>query len=360
MAYNFIPETKKEILTKPELKQAAKSQAEILVLFEYLRKEFSEITSPIALNPSAPNMVKVTRRITSAMPVPTIMRNAKLKQLKVSPGEGSRGGRGTENRGNAFEVQLQQDIMNWVEGNPIKTVAHATFIEELVSYYKITKFDKVVVVPEGALNKKRPIVINGDAVFVGTASDPNIGDIVTDLTVNTENTKGKERTIYLSLKYGSTVTLFNVGIAKYITDENFKKKNISSAEGKTLLKLFGIDEKKFIDTFTNSGKMYAPENVTSKINKGRLTAFIKSGMGYGYHLVHFLNNKIEHFEMTKQMLEKSSQPQSVQILYGGASGNAKRVDILVETPTFKLKFNFRNKAGGLNPNFIMCDYKKKH
>lgn len=360
MAYNFIPTTKKEILVQPEFVRAKKAQAHVVVLFEYLRRQFREIEDPIALDPSNPTQVKVTRKITSVLPVPTLLRNAGVSGIRVTPGEGSRGNRGAGNRGNAFEQQLQDDIMRWVEGVPIKNTAHAAFIEEFVNYYKITKFDTVEVIPEGALNQKRPLIIQGEALFVGSATDPDIGKTVTDLTVKTEDVKKKSRTIYLSLKYGATVTFFNVGIAKFITATDFQQGKISSPEGKQILKLFGLDEKKFLDTFSNSGKIYPPENVTSKINKGRLTAFIKSGIGYGYHLVHLLNNRIDHFEMTKQFLEKSSQPQSVQILYGGASGNAKRVDILVETANFKLKFNLRNKAGGINPNFILCDYKKKH
>ena len=362
MAYNFIPTTKKEILVKPEFLRVKKTQGHVLILFQYLRRQFRDIEDPIALDPSNPTQVKVTRKITSVMPVPTLLRNAGVSGIRVTPGEGSRGNRGAGNRGNAFEQQMQEDIMRWVKGVPIINDAHAAFIEEFVNYYKITKFDKVEVIPEGALNQKRPLIIQGESIFVGSSSDPDIGKTVTDLTVETETQDIKKtgRTIYLSLKYGGTVTFFNVGIAKFITAIDFQQGKISSAEGKQILNLFGLDEKKFLDTFSNSGKIYAPENVTSKINKGRLTAFIKSGIGYGYHLVHLLNNRIEHFEMTKQFLEKSSQPQSVKILYGGASGNAKRVDILVETANFKLKFNLRNKAGGINPNFILCDYKKKH
>lgn len=359
MAYNFIPESKKDILVKPEFKKQPRAQAELVVLYDYLRKHFPEILTPIALDPSNPKTVKVTRRITSAIAVTKLKTMAKAIDLRISPGEGSRGGRGASNLGNAFEKQLEQDIMNWVKGDPIRNTAHASFIEDFVRYYKLTAMDRVQVIAEGALNKKRPLLIQGDAVYVGTSGDPNIGQVVTDITVDAENKQGKHRTIFLSLKYGGTVTFFNVGIAKAITPEDFSSGKIHSAEGKAIMKLFGLDEKKFLGTFSST-KKYAPEDVTGKINKGRLTAFIKSGIGHGYHLVHLLNNKIDHFEMTKQHLEKSSQPISVRVLYGGASGTAKRVDILVETKEFSLKFNLRNKAGGVNPNFIMCDYKKKH
>lgn len=360
MAYNFIPESKKDILTKPELKQNKKAQAELVVLFDYLRKHHPDVPAPIAINPSAPKTVKVTRKITSVMPVPSIKRATGIREVTMTPGEGSRGGRGTANRGNAFEQQLQADIMSWVRGDPIKNTAHATFIEEFVNHYQLTVMDRVEVIPEGALNKRRPLLVQGDAVYVGTSGDPNIGKVVTDLTVDTETKKGTQRVIYLSLKYGPTVTFFNAGIASYITSEDFKKGKIENKDGKAILKLFGIDEQKFLGVFTGSKNTPKPESTFSTINKGRLTALIKSGIGHGYHLVHFLNNKIEHFEMTKQMLELSSKPMSVEVLYGGVSGDAKRVDINVETTKFTLKFNMRNKQGGVNPNFLLCDYKKKH
>ena len=102
-------------------------------------------------------------------------------------------------------------------------------------------------------------------------------------------------------------------------------------------------------------------DVTNKVNRGRLIAFMKSGIGWGYHLAHFLNNKIEHNEMTNIFLESASKPESVIVNYGGATGDGKRVDILVETPKYRFKLNFRNKQGtGSLPTHIMSDYKAKH
>lgn len=357
MAFKFIPKEKKDILVHPGVKKHRKAQAELVVLFDYLRRKHPTVEEPMAIDDANPEQVKITRRITSVDSVPNIKMKSAVKLLKMTPGEGSRGGRGANNQGNAFEMQLQQDIMRWVRGEPIQNKAHATFIEEFVKYYKLTILDEVVVIPEGALNKKRPLIVQGDSLFIGTAGDPNIGATVTDLTVTTEAPK---RRIYLSLKLGPTVSFFNVGVGKKLIGKEIFNGKIENEEGKKILKFFGIDEKKFIDVFQGKNKVMKPDNTFSQVNKGRLTAFIKSGIGHGYHLVHFLNNKIVHFEMTKKMLEQSSKPLSLDIVYGGAGGESKRVDMIVETPEFKLKFNLRNKTGGMNPNSMVADYKKKH
>jgi hypothetical protein len=363
MAYNFIPTTLKEILQKSEYKNAKQSQAEIVVLFNYLKNKYPDIESPLALDPGKPNAVKITRRITSGESVPSIKRATKVKTINMTPGEGSRGGRGAGNRGNAFEQQLEKDIMAWVRGDAIQNSAHATFIEEFVNHYKLTRIDKIVVINEAALNKRRPLQFNGDAVTIGKSSTFNIGDVVTDITVESTNTKQVSRTIYLSLKYGPTVSFFNVGIGTIFSGDDFKNKKSTDGRGRALLKLFGLEEESFFRSFESSAKnrpKLHTVDVTQKINKGRLIAFLKSGIGFGYHLVHFLNNRIEHQEMTNRFLESAALPQSVVVKYGGASGDALRVDIFLETPMYSFKINLRNKQGGVKPTHIMSDYKAKH
>ncbi len=363
MAFNFIPATLKDILQKSEYKNAKQSQAEIVVLFNYLRTKYPNIESPLALDPGKPNTVKITRTITSGESVNTIKRATKVKIISITPGEGSRGGRGAGNRGNAFEQQLERDIMAWVRGDPIQNTAHATFIEEFVKHYKLTIIDKIVVINEAALNKRRPLQFNGDAVTIGNTSSFNIGDVVTDITVESTNTKQVSRTIYLSLKYGPTVSFFNVGIGTIFSGDDFKMRKSTDGRGKTLLKLFGLEQESFFRSFESTAKnrpKLHEVNVTQKINKGRLIAFLKSSIGFGYHLVHFLNNRIEHQEMTNRFLESAAIPQSVIVKYGGASGDALRVDIFIETPMYSFKINLRNKQGGVKPTHIMSDYKAKH
>jgi len=369
MAYNFIPEKIADIMKQPGLQNAKKERAEIVVLFQYLRHHFSDITTPIAIDPSTPKKIKITRRITSVKPVGAMKSEAQLKLLTLSPGEGSRGGRGAANRGNAFEQQLEHDIMAWVQGEVITNPAYETFIKEFVKHYKITVLDEVKIIPEGALNQRRPLQVNGDSVLIGNFPDFDIGKIVTDLTVKVPKGKARYRgpdgrTIYLSLKYGPTVSFFNAGIGKHFKNDDFQKLKCSQDTGKAILKLFGLDEENFFRSFLTAKKdrpkMHTVD-VTNKVNRGRLIAFMKSGIGWGYHLAHFLNNKIEHNEMTNIFLESASKPESVIVNYGGATGDGKRVDILVETPKYRFKLNFRNKQGtGSLPTHIMSDYKAKH
>ena len=139
---------------------------------------------------------------------------------------------------------------------------------------------------------------------------------------------------------------------------------IENPQGKALLEMFGIEPSTFTAVFDSKAKKIAlgPVDTFNNIDKDKLKNLIKSGVGYGYHLVHMSSNGTIHdVEMTSSELERNSTPQSCQVLYGGSSGTAKRVDIMVETPLFKLTFNFRNKSrGGVYPSHLMCDYTIKH
>ena len=98
---------------------------------------------------------------------------------------------------------------------------------------------------DGELNTRRPLTIQGGMLkccAIGQKDD-NIGRAVTDVTIYPEN----DEPLYLSLKYGSTVTFINVGIRKELpvqaimdnAPQNFTQK------GKMLLDLFGIDTDKY-------------------------------------------------------------------------------------------------------------------
>jgi hypothetical protein len=160
------------------------------------------------------------------------------------------------------------------------------------------------------------------------------------------------------------VTFFNAGVGKILPKSDLEKGIVQNVQGKAILDLFGINIPLFASVFDPKAKNLStrPVDTFNNIDKNKLKDLIKSGVGYGYHLVHQSSNgQIHNHEMTQSSLERASTPQSCVVIYGGATGQAKRVDILVETPMFKLIFNFRNKSrGGIYPSHLMCDYTIKH
>ena len=62
---------------------------------------------------------------------------------------------------------------------------------------------------------------------------------------------------------------------------------------------------------------------------------------------------------TKQFMNKLANPSKAIAYYGGMKSGGKRIDIVVDTPYITLKFNIRNKQGGVYPSHIMCDYSFK-
>lgn len=356
MAFNFIPKNYAEVAGKAMYKTHVE---DYFKLFNYFNENFQRINYPFALDISAPNKVKVTRRISPTNL--TNIKNALKIKLSLSYGEGSRKGGSAEvkvNLGNKFEIDLVQDINKFIKGDTITDKKNEKFINEFVQYYKLNTLDRVV--PMGELNQKRPIQFTNSGVFIGTTGDPNIGSIVTDINVEGHQ-KNMGKTIYLSLKYGKKVTFANPGVATLFPEKDFKANKLNNPSAHILLNMFGMSEAKFIATFESygAGKMFKDSEITyGKVDKRVLQNFIKSGIGYGYHMVHLLGPSIKHKEMTRAYLDQAATPKSCTVYYGGLGTGAagKRVDIIVETNAYKLQFNLRSKSGGLYPTHLMIDY----
>ena len=257
-------------------------------------------------------------------------------------------GLASKNKGNAFEAYF---IDNFSKFEPE--------IKKLVKYKKVTDISA-----DGGLNQKRPLTFSGGKITCGTAGDYNIGHTVTDVTLTVD--KGKK--IYLSLKYGNTVTFVNAGIKKLFTKEFFDGEKLTG-DGKTLLKMFNIDEDKFRDVFANyqvkgDGKKTKSEkevvDITSKLNNNKIfDEFVRSVIGYGFIMVHQISgDNVEFISfLTEDDLNKFvSNIESAKILYP-IGGKDKRVDIVVRYPSIEIKFNIRSKDGGVLPTHLMADYK---
>lgn len=349
MAYNFIPTKPKEVTETIKSKEAQ----EIAAVLIDLQKMFPTVPDPIALDPKLPKQVKITRKIQTKLDLKPLQ--TKYKNIKLSFGEGSRGGRGTQNKGNLFEAELAQDIEAWWRGEGVSSDENAGLINDLVEVYKIDTWPELFVDAEGAENKPRPLMINGKDILISPGL-VDIGATVTDITLRKGKDKNADAGAYLSLKFSGTVTFFNAGTKKYLTDAELQSGIIKNTGGKALLDMFGIDNAVFCSVFNGKMKKGYSEETTKKVNKKALENLIKSGIGYGFHMVHKMGSNIISKKIDKAYRDAASTVKSVKVFYGGKGGNGARVDIEVITPKYILKFNFRNKQGGKYISHLMCDY----
>ena len=212
------------------------------------------------------------------------------------------------------------------------------------------------VIAEGGMNQSRPIKMQGNQLIIAPYNHAEHGKKLTDITLKHANGKFS----YLSLKFSSTLTFMNAGVAQIFTPSDIKSGSIQTTMGKAILDTFGIEDDIFCDVFNNYGRKKFP-NVKAKLDKQKLKKFLQTCIGSNYWMVHGMEGgKVYFWEMSD-----SKNPQyatitgDVEIQYGGKQGNGKRIDIVFSNRYFDFKVNIRNKQGGLYPSHIMCDYKSK-
>jgi len=225
----------------------------------------------------------------------------------------------------------------------------------------------------GPKNAKRTMVEKSNKIAIkseGTVTK-EVGSTLTDITCFFGGKRKNPR--YLSCKYGNTVTFINTGIQKIFPITEFKSfkqpkvptkpPSFTSSTAKIILKMFGLDEILFAQTFNDYGKKKMPtvKPPNSEWNKAQVENLLEYCMGYGYWMVHGLDSGIvDIYQMTKQKMEQSVGIGGITIQYGGAQGKAKRVNIICESTKYKFTFNFRGKQSDATyPTHLMCDYKKK-
>lgn len=278
---------------------------------------------------------------------------------------------GKNNKGNEFEDKLLSDFEKYINlGAPFtaKNYNYPEFMREFTDLMT-SKGEKIKAAKKvGQENTPRPLGINGDQLYVsvrGAGRSTKIGAALSDLNIITN-----KRTVHLSCKYGSTVTFMNAGVGKFFPREKFvkgKQTDFSDLPmAMAIFETFGIDPVKFQKVFTNyvdpapgeKKRKAEKEIVEFKPNKTKMENLIKTAIGWDYYLLHLDNkNHIHIQEMTEQYLKTAATLSSdtIQILYP-TKGSAKRVDMIVTTKKFKLKWNIRNKQAGVAPSHIMCDY----
>jgi hypothetical protein len=350
-AYSFFPKSEDEISNT--LKDFPHENVQdIINLFNLLKDKDK---TPINIDLKKPKDINVSRTIKGVFDIGDIKTKANIKTIRIKFGNGSKGNRGVNNRGNAFETQFATAIENWyANGDQAvedKDILNA--IRDLDKTYNLGKsktFDAKVV---GGENTKRPLDFSGKITITNTKSKGfNIGESVTDITLLTDNNPP----IFLSLKFETTTTFFNVGIKTKLTNKEINQGLIKDKDGKKLLDMFGIDNKRFCTIFndkvkTNSGV------VNAKPNAQAINHLLKSGIGFGYHVIHKMKGKVLSKKMDEAAMKAAAKVGSVKLYYGGKTGRGKRIDMEMSSRYYKFKLNIRDTQGKDGyPTRMMCDF----
>lgn len=352
MAYDIFPKNEKELRANI-LGYATYTQGELILLYRYLTNKFPRTEIPINLDSTKKTSVNITRSLQGDITIDKIKKEVKITSLSIKFGNGSSGNRGVNNRGNNFEPQFAYDLDQWWQGKNPADEKVLKAINHLDQTYNLKKSKKLKINIVGGENTKRPITYGQDIILANPKGQGNdVGASVTDITLITD-----DKTIYLSLKLGNTVTFFNVGVRKVLSPDMIKSYNLSD-DGSKLLDLFGIDHKLFCDVF--NGKLDAAKSVNATLNQSKIEKFLKSGIGYGYHIIHKLAGSIISKKMDEIAMGKAAKVGNATIYYGGKGGKGKRIDIEMESPTYKFKLNIRDTQGSDGyPTRLMCDFSYK-
>ena len=102
-----------------------------------------------------------------------------------------------------------------------ENIGYQSLIENMIKEFKLTPTN-FQIKEEGSRNQSRPLIFTPDRPLLGTPikSDgdaQSIAETLTDLTLIVNN-----KPIYISLKFGSTLTFFNPGVKKIFTEEDIK------------------------------------------------------------------------------------------------------------------------------------------
>lgn len=393
MAYDYFPKDAKELLANPNKVQTLIKRElldDVAAILEHLNEEYKglEYEQPIAIDPTPKNNTKLKIRKTFVGKLATQMdsnpqtqinirqalsrikrpdgKPIKVNDLGFSFGDGSRGNKGVNNRGLGFEDDVVASFELWKQGEPYEAGAIIKpniekFILELVDYYDLTKYSEIKIVPEGALNKARPLNITSAGMYVGGSPVFDIGKTVTDVTVQGRNPRGAvDKTVYLSLKKGSTVSYFNAGLGQGML-RGYPAQQATgdykhSSDFLTFCKHFGIDLEMFDACFRYKTAPKSPigEEQPSNYNPRAIGQLIESAIGYGFHMVHLFDTgakNIKHYEASQQYMKRNGTLRGKPtIYYGGASRFSRSVRIQVQTHDYrKIDFVIRNKTNAALP-----------
>lgn len=351
-AYSFFPKSEEEISSTLS-DWSHDSVADTISLFNYLKGKGDE--TPINIDLKKQKNVNVSRTFKAIEDLSSIKQGADLKTIKIKYGNGSKGNRGVNNRGNAFETAFANDLNSWfAEGvGAVSDEKNLEAILDLDKIYKLSESKTLTVNVVGGENTRRPLVFDNTITVSNTkGTGTDIGESVTDITlIKDDGTK-----IYLSLKFETTTTFFNVGIRTKLTPTEIKEGKIKNSDGVKLLDLFGIDNERFCSIFNDDVKTRGGK-VTTKPDPMMIKALLESGIGHGYHVIHKMKKKVFSKKMDSSAMTASANVGRCTVFYGGKTGKGKRIDIEMSSKYYRFKINIRDTQGKDGyPTRMMCDF----
>ncbi len=288
----------------------------------------------------------------------------------------------TLNKGTQFEKYFYEDAVKVLEGATegkrfIPTIIEMNnhFEEKLGKAMGMVEGDPKFkgVLEEGSKNKSRPIAYERGSLVVAAEGNvtEDMGSTLTDITFQ----YGEKLTpVYLSLKFGPTLTFFNTGVGGrngplLFTEREISQGNVTTQAGLDFLKMFGMADdqaaiKKFCESFTNYPRSKPIKDhvfTPTTFQSDSIKKLLRSGIGYGYWMVHNTKDTtIDWYEIDKQyMKDAATIDGGITVYYGRMNGSGKGVNMTCSSEHYNFTFNIRNKQGGTYPTHIMCDYKKK-
>lgn len=266
-----------------------------------------------------------------------------------------------ENRGIIFEKDLYERFRECIQAKTCKGKYDRQAMKILEMASKANGSPVENVEPVGGQNQPRPLILQGGDPIINPPNPSDHGKLLTDLNlIHKDKTKS-----YLSLKFSSTLTFINSGVAKkYFPEVEMKTGKLTNPLGNKILEVLGIENEKFCKVFNDygkGGKMIDPHvvNVTSVVNKPKLKKLLKTAIGANYWMVHGMEgNKVYFWEMSKKLNDSfASINGDIILYYGGTNGTGKRIDMTFSNNYFEFKLNIRNKQSGIYPSHLMLDYK---
>jgi hypothetical protein len=268
-----------------------------------------------------------------------------------------------ENKGNIFEREFTARMLECINGEVCEGKYHKPAGWLIGQLQKGGKDPIKDVKQLGGQNASRPFQVDGKQPFIAPKKHQSHGPVLTDINIIHENS-----TSYLSAKSGPSLTFINSGTKSLFSNQDIKNHNITTNKGKALLKMCGLEEDAFCNTFNNFGKpMQKSKNIkhsgSKKVNKNVLQNFVKTAMGSNYWMIHSRDkghNMINMYYMDPGDVDSrfSRITSDVVVFYGGKDGSGKRIDVQFSNNHFSFKLNIRSKTGGLvYPTNIMMEYK---